>query len=291
VRRAFHVLVAADGSPSALAAVQTALALPWPEPSRARGVVALGERSAMELGFGAEGRRRLYAETGPVQRRLARRWSDAAVFALHERPVDAIFSEARRFGAHAIVLGWRGHGALRRWLAGSVSREVVARARIPVVVARTPLEKLRRLVLAFDASPGAWAAVRFAAKLERQRGMRILLTTVVEPLRVPPAVRRLPADIRNDLHAEMTRLNRAQIAAARREARAAAAELRRAGWPVKIQLRAGIPLDEVLGAAQAGGGTLLVVGEREKSGVARLVLGSVTDGALDQARVPVLVVR
>ncbi len=289
--RDFRILVAADGSPSALAAVQTALALPWPEPSSARGVVALGERSAMDLGLGAAGRRRLYAETGPVQRRLAQRWPEASVFALHERPADAIFSESRRFGAQAIVLGWRGHGALRRWLAGSVSREVVARARVPVVVARSPLERLRRLVLAFDGSPGAWRAVRFTSTLERQRGMRILLVTVIEPLRVPPGTRRLPAGIRGELRAELARLNQEQRAVARRAARAAAGALRRSGWPVTIQIRAGIPLEELLDAVGPGKGTLLVVGEREKRGLARLILGSVTDGALDQARVPVAVVR
>ena len=118
-----------------------------------------------------------------------------------------------------------------------------------------------------------------------------MLTRVVEPLRVPPAERRLPDGIRGDLRSEMARLNSELVAAARREARAAAAELRRAGWPVTIQLRSGIPLDEVLGATGAADGTLLVVGERAKRGVARLILGSVTDGALDQARVPVLVVR
>ena len=289
--REFRILVAADGSPSALAAVQTALALPWPEPSRARGVIALGERSAMELGLGAAGRRRLYAESAPVQRRLRQRWPDAAVFALHERPRDAIFSEARRFDAQAIVLGWRGHGALRRWLAGSVSRDVVARARIPVLVTRTPLERLRRLVIAFDDSPGAWRAVRFAASLERVRGVRVTLATVIEPLRLPPAAHRLPDAIGRDLRGEVIRLNREQAAAARRAARAAAGALRRAGWPVAFELRSGVPLDEVLDVAGARPGTLLIVGEREKRGVARLLLGSVTDGALDQARMPVLVVR
>jgi nucleotide-binding universal stress UspA family protein len=289
--REFRILVAADGSPSALAAVQTAVVLPWPEPSGARGVIALGKRSAMELRLGAAGRRRLYTETGPLQRRIAQRWPGAIVYSLNECPVDSIFSESRRYGAHAIVVGWRGHGALRRSLAGRVSRQVVARARIPVVIARAPLQRLRRLVLAFDASPGAWRAVRFIATLESGRGMRIVLTTVVEPLRAPAGAGRLPAAIRNELYSEIAKLNKQQTTAARREARAAAGRLRRSGWRVTIRLRTGIPLDEVLAAAGNGNGTLLVVGEHEKRGVARLLLGSVTDGALDGAGVPVLVVR
>lgn len=43
--------------------------------------------------------------------------------------------------------------------------------------------------------------------------------------------------------------------------------------------------------AGARSGTLLVVGEREKRELTRLVLGSVTDGTLDPARVRVLVAR
>lgn len=287
----FRILVATDGSRSARAALQTALDFPWPEASRARGVIALGARSTLELGLNAKGRRKLYAETRPAQRKLQKRWPDASVVALHEAPADAIFSEARRFRADAIVLGWRGYGSLRRLLAGSVSRAVVERARIPVLVARSPLGQFRRVVIGFDASPGAWQAVRFAGALERRRATRAVLVTVLEPLHAPPAAHRLPPSIRNDLRAEIAKLNEEQVATARRHQRAAAAVLRRAGWSVKSELRWGIPLDLLLEAAEARSGSVLVVGERAKRGVKRVLLGSVAQGALDYARVPVVIAR
>ena len=247
--------------------------------------MALGTRSA---GPGARERRRLYAEAGPAQRRLTRRWTQASVVALHEAPADAISSEARRFRADCIVLGWRGHGSLRRMLAGSVSRAVVSRARIPVLMARTAVDGVRRVVIGFDGSPGGWEAVRFASRLERRAGSRALLVTVLEPIRLP-----LEAPRSRDLRSKIARLNDDQAALVRRSMLAAAALLERAGWPASIDLRWGVPLDELLEAAEARSqpSTVLIVGARAKRGVNRLLLGSVAEGSLDRARTPVVVVR
>lgn len=287
----FRIVVATDGSPSARAALETAAAFPWPEPSRARGVIALGGWPRMGISLRAEARRRLYAQSDPVKHRLARRWRDASVIALHEPPVDAIFSEARRFGADAAVLGWRGHGAFRRLLAGSVSREVVARARIPVLVARTGLDKVRRLVVGFDGSPGSREALRFASRLEPSPGTVMIVANVVEPLALPPAVHRLPASIRHSMRTEVASLNRERLLKARDKTRAAAAVVGRGGWRPKVDVRYGFPLDTLLDAAEKRKGTVLIVGARAKRGLEGVLLGSVAEGALNSARVPVLIVR
>jgi nucleotide-binding universal stress UspA family protein len=261
----FRILIATDGSAPARAALKTALAFPWPEPSSARGVVALGGRSTRRIGARAATVRGLYAQSEPTKRLLARRWPDAWVVALHERPADAIFSEARRFGAQAIAVGWRGHGAVRRLLAGSVSRELTARSRIPVLVARHAVAPIRRIVIAFDGSAGARGALRFAARLEPRRGMRAVLVNVVAPQALPAV-------------------------AAQRRTHAAAVLLERAGWPTTVHVRAGAPLETLLDAAAERAGSVLVLGARATSGLKRIVLGSVAAGALDRARVPVLIV-
>ena len=76
--------MASDGSVAARAALRTALAFPWPEPSSARGVVALGAGSTRSIGLRAAEVRRLNAETALAKRLLARRWPEAWVVALHE---------------------------------------------------------------------------------------------------------------------------------------------------------------------------------------------------------------
>jgi nucleotide-binding universal stress UspA family protein len=55
-------------------------------------------------------------------------------------------------------------------------------------------------------------------------------------------------------------------------------------------VRRGAPLPELLAAVATARADVLVVGARGASGVERLLLGSVAEGALARARLPVLVV-
>jgi nucleotide-binding universal stress UspA family protein len=196
---------------------------------------------------------------------LAQRWHDADAFAVHQPPVQAILGEARRFGAHIIVLGWRGHGALRRLLADSVSREVVSRAHTSVLVARNALRGVRRLVVGFDGSPGARRAVRFASRLAHRPGRAIVLASVI----VPPG--------------------RQNAAIAQHKAGAAAALLRAAGWPAKVDVRSGAALEGLLDAASERGSVLIVGASARRKG--KTPLGTVAAGALNHFRGPVVIVR
>jgi nucleotide-binding universal stress UspA family protein len=58
---------------------------------------------------------------------------------------------------------------------------------------------------------------------------------------------------------------------------------------VRIEVLTGRPLEELLAAAR--GADLLVVGARGIGRVEQLLLGSVAEGAVTRAPVPVLVVR
>jgi nucleotide-binding universal stress UspA family protein len=72
---------------------------------------------------------------------------------------------------------------------------------------------------------------------------------------------------------------------------AAAAPLREAGWKVDLALSRGAPLDELLAVAKSARAHLLVLGARGQTRLARLVLGSVVEGALHRSPIPVLVTR
>src|SRR5690606_646805 len=122
--RPFGILVASDGSPSAQAALDTALAFPWPATSRARGVVALGPLKGFRASTRTALVRAVDETSRALQEALAERWPAAEALALHGAPAEAIVIESRRFRADVVVLGWRGHGRFRRLLAGSVSRSV-----------------------------------------------------------------------------------------------------------------------------------------------------------------------
>jgi nucleotide-binding universal stress UspA family protein len=137
-RRGFRVLIATDGSPAAQAALSTACAFPWPRGSQVRGLVASppnwigGPPEYVRIAFS----RTFERTAAAARRRLAEHWPDAEVTVVEQAPADAILGAAKRFSSNVIVLGWRGHGTFRRLLMGSVSRDVVGRARVPVLVVR-----------------------------------------------------------------------------------------------------------------------------------------------------------
>jgi len=264
---------------------------PWPQPSRARAVVALGALSPRGASktFRAAVVGALHAHLEEAQAALRERWDDADAVALHEAPVDALLSEKRRFGADAIVLGWRGYGTFRRLIAGSVSRAVVARAGIPTLVARTAPDAVRRIVVGYDDCPNARRAVQFLGRLEPPRASLVVLVNVVEPLLAPPTLR-VPRASAAVIRSELARLARERRAEALAKAEGAAARLRQQGWRARVEVRSGAPLDALLEAARERGADVLAVGARAASGLDRALLGSVAAGALDRSSVPVLVV-
>ena len=290
--RRFRVLVATDGSTSARAAVTAAGMYPWPRGAEVHGVVARGpeapaghaRRLSLALGQSAM---RIAAS---ARRALAHRWPDAEVAVLDKAPVDAILSEAGRLEADAIVLGWRGHGAFRRLLLGSVSRGVVRYARCPVLVVRRRRRAVRAFVVGVDGSVNAARAALFLAALRPRRGERVTVVRVEEPMSLPSGAL-LPRGIRATLRRDVAGLNAERMARAKRDVGKVAARLARSGWAVRERVHAGAPLDALLATVSATRADVLVVGARGASGVSRLLLGSVAEGALSRSPVPVLVVR
>jgi nucleotide-binding universal stress UspA family protein len=99
----------------------------------------------------------------------------------------------------------------------------------------------------------------------------------------------MPGRVRALLTQEAASLEREHVAAARRQLETARERLERAGWRVRTEVRMGRPLEELLTASKDA--DVLVVGARGIGAVERLLLGSVAEGAVSRAPVPVLVVR
>ncbi len=287
-----RILIASDGSRSAQAALATAVKFPWPASSRVRTVIA---RSSWLPADSAEARaavEKSFQDAADAARRaLARRWPESKVVFLDVPPVDAILGEAEYFKASLIVLGWRGHGTFRRLLAGSVSRSVAARAHCPVLVVREAASTVRRLVVGFDGCPNAERALEFLGSLEPERGSRVVLVNVVEPVSVPASVGRFSSSVRADVHRGAAALNKERYQQGQAAVAAGAARLERSGWTVKSEVRVGATLASLLKAVEEHRADVLVLGARATSGLERALLGSVANGALDRSPVPVLLVH
>lgn len=289
-RDRFHVLVASDGSAPARAAVKAATVFPWPRGARASGVVAWDAAAHIRTPAGVrEGIRatidRMAEETEAA---LRERWPDARCAVVSGAPDVAILARARRVGARAIVAGSTGRGALGRLLVGSVTRALARRATASLLVVKGRPASFDRLVLGFDGSRNARRAIDLVASLSPPRGGRVTVVRAVSPepaphrVHLPPAARRIGQERAAALATEARRRARA-------ETEAAARPLARAGWKVRVDVRVGAALDTVLAATRDA--HLVVVGARGTGGLRGLLLGSVATGALDRARVPVLIAR
>lgn len=288
--RQHRILIATDGSPSAQAALLTALKFPWPASALARAVVARSSwlpaasehaRAAVEKSFETA------ADT--ARRALARRWPESEVVVVDARPVDAVLAEAARFEASLIVLGWRGHGVFRRLLVGSVSHRVAARAHCPVLVVRKPVSALRCVVVGFDGCANAEHALDFLGSLEPGHDSRVVLVTVVEPVIVPASIGRFPTSVRAQIRSEVAAINQERFRQGQAIAAAGVAGLERSGWTARSEVRAGAPLASLLKAVAEHRADLLVLGARATSGLELGLLGSVANGALNSSPVLLLV--
>jgi nucleotide-binding universal stress UspA family protein len=289
---AFAVVVAVDLSPEAAAAVRAAAMFPWPAGTRLRGVVATRTRSTMgrpryvKMAFD-----RAFESVGArTRRRLARDWPGSDVTVVDQRPLQAILAQVRHLRARAVVLGSRGRRGAMRLLLGSVSRQVVRRAPCAVLVVRGRPRRFKRLVVGIDGSRESCRAVSFLSRLAAPRGGRVLVVRVVEPAR-PPSGALVPSSVRGLATRHVATLNARALRTARAQARTATAALEGAGWRARATVRLGQPLPELAEAVAEARAGLLVLGARGTGGIERLLLGSVAEGALDRARVSVLIAR
>jgi nucleotide-binding universal stress UspA family protein len=287
----FRVLVASDGSLAGTAATVTAAHFPWPAGTRIDGVVV------REAGTGNEWNslkdaleQSARATAGQVAKALAAASPDARVQVVDGPPAVAIIRTAKQARADVIVMGWRGHGAIRRVLAGSVSRGVVREAPCSVLVARRAVRNVKNLVIGIDGSEQSARAVEFAARLRPPDGGRILLLTAT-PLMVDPSNPLLPSAIRKTAASGVADINRRRRAEARANLKRLGKPLRAAGWRVDVAIPNTAPLSALIAGLAQADADLLIVGATGASQVRRLLLGSVAQGALDRSPVPVLIVR
>jgi universal stress protein A len=139
----------------------------------------------------------------------------------------------------------------------------------------------KKICCAVDFSEPSRLALERAAALAKRDGADLLLVHVYE---VPqPAGELLVAavDLTGPAAAEAERKMLAWVEEA----------ARRRGAPVRTRILAGQPALEVTQAAREAGCDLVVVGTHGRSGVKRLVLGSVAERIVREAHCDVLVVR
>ena len=194
--------------------------------------------------------------------------------------------------ADVVVCGSRGRGGLARTYLGSTASSLLHHSPCPVLVVPTAEHDLTGpIVIGFDASDGARAAVRTAAKLFPGRSA-VVMHVWASPVRrsyVGSALLATPMQAVSETAGD---LDETFAAEAHDVADEGAALAREQGLDATARVVEG-PRGwrGVTAAAKTERAALLVVGCRGRGAVAATVLGSVSFGVVHHAELPVLVSR
>jgi nucleotide-binding universal stress UspA family protein len=296
---AMRVLIAIDGSDNAATALDLVAGIAWPEGSVVRVVEAV-DPGASSLGgpwptFAlldadrVEADIRAFAErnVADARARLERDGLTVEGAALIGRAAIAIVDQARAMEADLIVIGSRGHGTIESMLLGSTSAEVIDHASVPVLVARD--SRIDRVVLAWDGSACASLAADLVRCWPVFSRSAIHVVTVSDsgvpwwtgfPEPGSPELMPMYLDSANARRHERDEL-----------AHAMCGRLTAAGLSVEEDRREGDAATQILAAARDARADLIVMGTHGRTGLARLVIGSVARNVLHHASASVLVVR
>ena len=294
-----RILLAYDGSQGSQQALALADALALPPGSSIRVVLVVQPAMAALGPAGMPGAlipspaldealmAALRADVDAAVRMLGRADRTAEGTVTIGRPASVLLDEATRFRADLAVVGSRGQGPIASLVLGSVSSEISDHAPCPVLVARTP--EITTILFATDGSEAAAKAEEMLGSWPTFDGLPIRVVSV--------------ADVAAPWHTGIAPMLHAKAAAAHAEAveiaqaehsrlaEDAAVRLRAAGRSVETNLRSGDAAGEIISGAEEFGADLIVVGSRGRTGLARLVLGSVARNVLHGSRASVLVVH
>jgi nucleotide-binding universal stress UspA family protein len=200
---------------------------------------------------------------------------------------EAIVSSAAQCRADAIVVGTQGKRGLERLFVGSTAADVLRHSDVPVFVVPPHNEdehvRSRRILVAVDESEQSQHALRFALDLAETQAATLLLCNAVDTRDLykkaatygyDPAP--ILAQLRGSVQAMLER--RAELAEDRDLAH-------------EIVIVNGEPARAIAGIATSRNVDSIVIGTHGRHGLQRLFLGSVAEGVVQRATVPVAVIR
>jgi nucleotide-binding universal stress UspA family protein len=209
-------------------------------------------------------------------------------------PAFELLSRAGQWQPELIVVGSRGHTALGRFVLGSVSQKVLTEARTSVRVARRATgagASAERVVLAFDGSPGARAAVRAVAERGWRPGSEVRVVVAQDLMKAFPVSLLAPA-----ADEVVEEVNGAERGRAEEFAAEAVKELRAGlddkGVTVSSLVDSGDPRQVLVRRAEEFGADCIFTGATGYSSrVERFLLGSVSAAVAARAHCSVEVIR
>ncbi|MBK7395044.1 MAG: universal stress protein [Myxococcales bacterium] len=231
-------------------------------------------------------RRELHDVLADRVARITHRSSSEVAIELLEGPAaQGIVTTAETREAALIVVGAHGGSALLPAFLGSVAGNVIRQASSAVLIVRGADEGAGPVLAATDFSDPALPAVKAGVREARERGARLLLANVLD---VPSVSQSFAAQLFGGGYLISQVALTEMRSGAEKLLEATLANLQVEGEVVVLE---GSPGQQIVAEATRRHAQLVSVGTRGRSGLARLVLGSVAEHVVRLAPCDVLVSR
>jgi len=278
-----RILVAVDGSPASLHALTESCRLARAEHGS---ITVLSVMPPHDGELRLVGVRNLAAlMQAPVDKALA----DATRIAEAERisvrtvagqgePYEEIVTLAEEEQYDVIVLGVKGHNVSETVLMGSVTARVIGHADTNVlVIPRESSLMWQRILVPVDGSVWSKAAANIAFQLVQSYGSQVDLVSV--------------ADVPSHLYGVSVSAANEMIDLARRHLDQITHEAKSRDIEANYYLREGDPAKILIELVRKQAVDLIIMGSHGRTGLTRLLMGSVTERVIHDSPCPVLVIR
>jgi nucleotide-binding universal stress UspA family protein len=204
----------------------------------------------------------------------------------YDEPAPAIAEAAARDEVDLIAMATHGRSGLSRLLLGSVAEAVVRSSRVPVLLLRGQSAWKPwvhgKILVPLDGSEASAAILPIVERLAGPRDLTVSLLEVIEPL--PSAA-----------HAELASQVEEMMAVRREEAERYLAKVAEPmadeGMRVEWAVKGGKAAETIATAANETRADLIAMATHGRSGLGRLLFGSVAEGVLRSAAVPILLLK
>jgi len=196
-----------------------------------------------------------------------------------------IVDEAAKNKISMIVMGRRGRTGLRRLMMGSVTSRVIGHAPCNVlVVPRAAKVEFKNILVATDGSKYSAAAASEAIGLAKRNKSKLTVISVV------PSELMTPTDIEFSMP-QRELIAEKEMHEAEKNAKAVKDAAQKEGVAVQAFVMSGKPSDAIIETARERGADLIILGSHGKTGIERLLMGSVAERVIVLAACAVLVVK
>lgn len=234
------------------------------------------ERLAQEYLDAQKGR----LEADGVKVRVKRQHGEAAANILETADAENV---------SLIAISTHGRSGLSRWLFGSVADRIVQSAHVPLLMIRpdlraAPKPVFEKVLVPLDGSEVAASVLPFVEEVAKLFGASLVLYHAVPPISAYPGFETVNPQLDGKVLQEMQDQAKQLLSSA-------AHDIEGRGLHATVAVSIDLAVDGILRAAKETGADLIAIGTHGRSGLGRMVLGSVANAVMRRATLPCLLVH